>query len=702
MVESASLLRDGRIAALALVAVSPVGAQEPEVVDAVVVTATRAETPSLKIPASVDRIYADEIRFARPQVNLSETLPRVPGIVVQNRQNYAQDLQISSRGFGARSTFGVRGIRLIADGIPATMPDGQGQASTFDLGTAERIEVLRGPFSTMYGNSSGGVINVLTESGPPRPEAWAEGYYGSYDTWKAAAKFGGTWGPLNALAGVSRFQTDGYRDHSAAERDQLNAKLRYALSEASSLTMIVNALDQPESQDPLGLTAAQVQQNPQQAAAAATLFNTRKSVRQTQGGLTLDHRLADGDSLQATAYYGSRQVTQYLGFTGAAPATSSGGVVDLDRDYGGGALRYTRPLELAGGPLRVSVGAEYERMAERRQGFVNNFGVQGALRRDEDDTVWSLNGYAQGEWEFAPRWVALAGVRATRVEFESKDYFITPGNPDDSGSRTFSNVGPAAGLLYRFTPAVSGYATYGQGFETPTFAELAYRPDGSSGLNFALNPARSHQLEAGVKALVGGRGRVNLAVFGIETEDEIVVATNQGGRSTFKNAGRTRRTGVELAADGRLGAGFEAYLAWTYLDAEYRDSFTTVPTPGGPTVTIPAGNQLPGVPRTFAYGELRWSHPPAGFTAALEVVYKGKVYVNDQNSESADSYTVANLALGLVQRTGRWRFSEFVRVDNLLDKQYVGSVIVNETNGRYYEPSPGRNVLVGVQANYAF
>jgi iron complex outermembrane receptor protein len=691
-----------RAVALALFAAAAASAQEPEVLDAVVVTATRVEEPSLKLPVSVDRIYSDDIRFARPQVNLSETLPRVPGIVVQNRQNYAQDLQISSRGFGARSTFGVRGIRLIADGIPATMPDGQGQASTFDLATAERIEVLRGPFSTMYGNSSGGVINVLTESGPPQPEAWADGYFGSYRTWKVGLKFGGTWGRLNALGGLSRFQTDGYRDHSAAERDQLNAKLAYALGESTSLTAVVNGLDQPNSEDPLGLTAAQVQQDPRQANPAALLFDTRKSVRQLQGGLVLDQRLADGGALQASAYYGGRTVTQFLALTGAAPATSSGGVVDLDRDYGGGALRYTRPFATASGALRLSVGAEYESMSERRQGFVNNFGVQGALRRDEDDTVWSLNGYAQVEWEFAPAWLALLGVRATRVDYESRDYFITPGNPDDSGSRAFSNVGPAAGLLYRFTPTVSGYATYGQGFETPTFAELAYRPDGSSGLNFQLDPAVSQQFEVGVKALLGARARVNLAAFWIETDDEIVVATNQGGRSTFQNAGRTRRTGLELAAEARLGAGFEAILAYTYLDAEFSDPFTTVPAPAAPPVTIPAGNQLPGVPRTSAYGELRWRHPPSGFTTALEVLYKGRVYVNDQNSQFADAYTVANLVFALTQRGSRWQLREFVRVDNLFDTQYVGSVIVNEANGRYYEPSPGRNFLVGIQASLAF
>src|SRR5688572_3867856 len=203
--------------------------------DAVVVTATRVPQPSLDIPASVDRLYADEIREGRPQVNLSESLGRVPGIVVQNRQNYAQDLQISSRGFGARSTFGVRGIRLIADGIPATMPDGQGQAATFSLSSAERIEVLRGPFSSLYGNASGGVISIETRDGPQTPTGEAALTLGSYDSWRAGLLFGGQWGALNAIGDLSRFKTDGYRDHSAATRDHLNAKLRYRLNSDTAL-----------------------------------------------------------------------------------------------------------------------------------------------------------------------------------------------------------------------------------------------------------------------------------------------------------------------------------------------------------------------------------------------------------------------------------------------------------------------------------
>src|SRR5687768_3498647 len=232
--------------------------------DAVVVTATRAPQPSLQVPASVDRIPGEEIREGRSQVNLSESLGRVPGIVVQSRQNYAQDLQISSRGFGARSTFGVRGIRLIADGIPATMPDGQGQAATFSLGSAERIEVLRGPFSALYGNASGGVIAIETRDAPQTPTGEAALSAGSYGTWRAALGGGGQWGPLNAIADLSRFGTDGYRDHSAATRDHLNAKLRYRLSADTALTVVANSLRQPDTQDPLGLSRADFEANPRQ------------------------------------------------------------------------------------------------------------------------------------------------------------------------------------------------------------------------------------------------------------------------------------------------------------------------------------------------------------------------------------------------------------------------------------------------------
>jgi iron complex outermembrane receptor protein len=657
----------------------------------VVVTATRVDQPSLEIPASIDRVYAEEMREGRPQVNLSESMGRVPGLVVSNRQNYAQDLQISSRGFGARSTFGVRGIRLMSDGIPASMPDGQGQASTFDLGSAERIEVLRGPFSSLYGTSAGGVINVITEDAPPVPTLDVGLYGGSYGTWRGALKFGGQWGALNAVGDVSRFDTEGYRDHSAALRDQLNAKGRIALGDASRLTLVATSLRQPDTQDPLGLTAAQVAQNPRQVVPQAIQFDTRKTIEHDQAGATFEHALSAQNRLQVSGWMGTRFVEQFLAFQGSTPATTSGGVVNLDREFGGGALRWFSELALGGRPLRLSAGAEYERMAERRRGYENLNGVAGALRRDEDDAVSSTGAYAQAEWKFAERWSAHLGVRATQVSFESVDHYIVAGNPDDSGSRDYSATTPVAGLLYRLDPGTSLYANFGRGFETPTFAELAYQNTGS-GLNLALEAAESRHFEIGAKLLRPGAYRANVALFDIETENEIVTDQSSAGRTTFRNAGRTQRRGVEVAAESLIGGPWEARAAYTYLDAVFADAFNLVA----------AGNRLPGVPEHQFYAEGAWRYAPAGLRVGAEFLYRSKVAVNDVNSEFAPSFGVVNVILGLEQRGSRWRFSEFLRIDNVGDRAYIGSVVVNDANGRFYEPAPQRSMLLGVQASLQF
>jgi iron complex outermembrane receptor protein len=681
---------------LGALAALPIAAAAQE--DAVVVTATRNARPSLEIPASVDRVYDEEIRQGRPQVNLSESLGAVPGILVQNRQNYAQDLQVQSRGFGARATFGVRGIRLIADGIPASMPDGQGQAATFALGSAERIEVLRGPFSSMYGNASGGVISVDTEAGPTVPTLWGDVSAGSYGSWRAAAKFGGQWGRLNGLGDLSHFETDGYREHSAATREQANAKLKIGLQDRSSLTLVANALDQPDTQDPLGLSRAEYLADPRQATPNAIAFDTRKSISHQQFGATFDHGFG-GSRLQATAYGGQRAVQQFLAIPLAtqAAATHSGGVVDLDRSFGGLALRYFHEPART---IRFSLGAEYEQMSEHRRGFVNNFGVQGALKRDEDDTVASTGLYAQAEWKFAEPWTAHGGLRSSHVRFRSEDHFIVPGNPDDSGQKSYDATTPVAGLLFRPDDRTTFYGTFGRGFETPTFAELANVNPPATGLNFALEASRSRHLEAGVKAILPAGLRVNSAVFRIVTENEIVIDQSSGGRSTFRNAGHTDREGVEIGAE-TLGAGpWFARLAYTYLDAVFRESFNTVTgTPAVP-VTVAAGSQLPGVPKNVLYGELRYQKER--FYGQLEALYKARVPVNDQNSEFADAYATLNFVFGLLQGGARWSISEFVRVDNVTDKNYVGSVVVNDANNRYYEPSPRRSYLLGVQARLGF
>jgi len=671
--------------------------------DAITVTGTRVERPSLEVPAAIDRVEAEDIRWARPMINLSESLGRVPGIVVQNRQNYAQDLQITSRGFGGRSTFGIRGLRLITDGIPASFPDGQGQVSHFDLSTAQSIEVLRGPFAVMYGNASGGVINVLTERGEPGVTGnFSLGSFGAsrYGLKLEAKAAGG-----DALASASHFHTDGFRQHSSAEREQLNAKFALPVGPSSSLTLVANVFASPDTQDPLGLTRAQMNADPRQVTATALTFDTRKSQAQQQLGAALVHKFSDW-TLNAAAYGGHRDVRQYL----AIPinptqnaATHSGGVIDLDRDYGGGSLRLTRDTTLLGRPFNLTFGGELERMAERRLGFINNNGSIAGLKRNEDDYVTSTGVYAQGEWRFAERWIALAGLRTSRVAFRTADYFIIAGNGDDSGRKSYSATTPAAGILYRLTPAISLYANYGRGFETPTFAELAYRTPGTgAGLNFGLAASRSRHLETGIKAIVGERLRVNAALFDIATRDEIAIESSLGGRSTFKNAGRTHRGGIEIGANASMPLGFEAILAWTRLEAKFRDTFASVANTPAVAVTVPAGSYLPGVPRSSLYAELRWRHAPSGFTTALEIQHKSRVWVDDRNSEAADASNVTNFAAGFTQVSGQWRFSEFVRVDNLTNRRYAGSVVVNDANLRFYEPAPGRATVIGAQAKLGF
>lgn len=691
--------------------------------DAVVVTATRVERPTFDLPLSIDSISGAQIQENRAQVNVSESLNRVPGTVVLGRETYAQEQQLTIRGFGARSQFGIRGIKLLADGIPASTPDGQGGTGLFDLGSAQRIEVLRGPFSALYGNHSGGVVQVFTEDGPPQPTVSGNFAYGSYDTWRAGLKFGGQSENVNYIGSLSRFETDGYRDWSHAQKDQFNAKLKYAADAKSSWTFVVNYLDQPNNLDPLGLTAAEVAQNRRQASPAALQFQTRRSLNNLQGGLVYENAITDIDTLRAMAYVGQRSNKQYLAIPlntqrdFASSILHSGGVSAFDRDFYGLGLRWTRKLST----LTLTAGADYERAEDARKGYLNDLGAQGALKRDETNTVWQTGAYTQAEWQFAQDWSASAGLRYTKVSFDSKDHFIcttigstcsgatlpvtaTRINPDDSGSVSYDAWTPAAGLLYRLTPAVNLYANAGRSFETPTFVELAYKPDGSSGLNFDLKPSKSNQYEIGMKAYLGTETRLNLALFHIDTSNEIVIFTNAGGRTTYQNAGDTQRRGIEISLDSNFGNGFSGYLAATYLEARFKDSFSTCTTTpcAAPNATVAADNRIPGVPNYTVYGELAWRYAPLGFSTALEARWSGKVYANDINTATADSYLVAGLRAGLEQKVRNWRFTEFARADNLFDEKYIGAVYVNDANSRFYAPAPERNYLVGASVSYAF
>lgn len=669
----------------------------------VIVSSTRVGTDILDTPASVDVVDGQDLRANAMQINLSENLSGVPGLQIQNRQNYAQDLQLSVRGFGARSQFGVRGVRLYVDGIPATMPDGQGQTSNIDIASIDRVEMLRGPFSALYGNSSGGVLQVFTQDGarPARLQAsMAAGSYGTYRYGVLASGATGTGiGDLDYVIGLNRFTTQGYREHSGARKNLANAKLGLQLDENSKLTLVINSVDL-KAQDPLGLTRSAFENDPRSAITQADQYNTRKTVEQTQGGLVYDRKIDANNDLRLMVYYGQRETWQYQSIPVATqgPITQPGGVIGLKRDYGGMDARWTSRMTLAGQPFTLVGGIAYDSLREQRKGYQNftdggaTLGVKGALRRDETNEVYNIDPYVQASWEFVQRWTLDAGLRYSTVDFDSRDHFIVGANGDDSGGARYRKLLPVSALRYALSDTANVYVSYGRGFETPTMNELSYRPDQQPGLNFGLQPSVSTNLEAGVKAQLAG-GLATAAVFHTGSEDEIVSAGSVNGRTSYRNGGRTRRDGVELSWSGEVARNWRARLAYTYLNARYRDNVSGS--------SIEAGNRIPGIAQQAAFASLAWA-PAEGWQAGVEGRYLSKIYVNDANSDAAPSYFVAALSTGYIWKNGHWTWNAFARVDNLFDRQYAGSVIVNEGNARFFEPAPGRNWSAGLTVAYNF
>jgi len=671
----------------------------------IVVTATRTERDTLDVPASVDVIRREDIHDGQLRVNVSETLDRIPGVVALNRQNYAQDLQISIRGFGARSTFGVRGLRLYVDGVPATLPDGQGQVSNFPLNAAERIEVLRGPFSALYGNSSGGVI-VLTTALKPGPVSGEAGFAaGSNNTSRVGADISGGDGSFAyALDGESLY-TGGFRPHSSAQRGIVNLRAGFLDTPLGELRLSINSLESGNAQDPMGLTRQQLQISSDQTTPEAIQFNTRKSTR--QGTLGADLRSWLGEvRLETSLWLGDRGIVQYqsIPLTTQIPATSPGGVIDLGRHFGGIDTRGTYDA----GIFTTTGGLDFERLVEDRSGF-NNFtsaviphpvsctqravtcGVQGALRKDQTNSLNALDPYLQTEARLSDSWHALAGVRSSHIQVDSSDHL----NGANSTSFSYSGLNPTAGVVFKATPRVSYYASYGRGFETPTLNELAYKPNGLPGLNTALQPARSNNYELGAKAALSPGLRGSIALFSTYTSDEIVVFTNSGGRSTYRNATKTRRDGVEAELEAHPSENWTLSASGSVIDARFDASFLTCE--AAPCVTpnllVNSGNKLPSVPARSLWAQVKYR---GWVDLSLEGRAQSALYVNDLNSDKAGGATVLNV---LVEHTISWgplRPHFFVRLDNILNRHYVGSVIVNDSNFRFFEPALRQTFLAGL------
>lgn len=672
------------------------------------ISATRLRTVSdLDAPASIStvRVDADSNDL---QSNITEVLSGIPGVNARDRLNYAQDTQLSIRGFGARATFGVRGLRLYVDGVPASMPDGQGQLSHFNVLGADRLQVMRGPFSSLYGNSSGGVVQLWSSPGTEEFSTRVRAVTGSHGEQSYGLQTLGRFGLLDFNLAASRFETDGYRDQAAARRDSVNLRLGIDTGESRKLTLVLNVLDIPEAQDPLGVTESDWRTNPRTTASVATQFNTRKSVEQLQGGVVFEQALGTAHTMRAMTYAGNRQIVQYLSIptTAQINALHSGGVVDLDTDYRGVDLRWSWHGELAGRALEFTLGANYDLQDQLRRGYENflgpasaptALGVRGNLRRDETNRIDNHDEFAQAHWQFADRWSVLAGVRHSKVAFKSTDRYSAGTNGDDSGRKKYGDTTAVGGLMFRPVESLRLYASMADGFETPTFNEIAYRADAQAGLALDLLPVVSKEYELGAKWRPDSGIELDAALFRANSKDDLVIARNSGGRTSYRNIDRSRRQGLEAGLLVPLAEAWQLQSSYTLVDATFRSNFLVcASTPcTTPNVPVAAGSRIPGVARH--QGQLRLQWTPGPWSSALEFNASSNVVVNDIATVRAPGYGVWNVEVGRSWDLGESRLRAFARADNILDHDYVGSVIVNDGNNRFFEAATDRTATVGVQ-----
>ena len=674
-------------------------AQSAQPTDNVLVQSGRLTQRQFDAPTSIYTIDAETIRNSGPQVNLSDVLARAPGVVSLNRNNYAQDVQISVRGFGARSAFGLRGFRLITDGIPATTPDGQGQASTVSLTSAEKIEVLTGPLAQLYGNSAGGVIQVFTREADLTSTAQSQIFKGSYGLERTDWQWSQRIGNVGFVADYSTFNIQGYRDNSQAKREQLNSVTTVDLNPDTRLKLIANVFRMPFAKDPLGLTAAQFLTNPKQAGNFALVNDSRKTVNQEQAGAVLEHTLNKDTRIQARIYGGNRDNLQYQ----AASATA-GSWVGLERDFHGLGLQIQGKQNLQGGKAVDWVaGFDQDYAGENRQGGPAAAGQKtGNINRKELNESNNRDYFAQANWRVVSDWTFVTGVRQSNVQLKSKDDYLTDG-VNGSGSVSYKAANPVIGATWHVSDHLNIYLNQGKGFETPTLSESVYTKSGNAviGLfNANLIPSRSQHLELGSKWTPSPSTRLDAAVFRIKTDNEIVTSLSVGGRTAFTNASETLREGLEISARHAFNSNWRTQLTATIMSAEYA---------GGSAL---AGKSLPGIPQQQLFTSISWAEngfqntskkPLQGKAASLDWIARSSLWANDVNDASgaAAGYGMLNARL---KQGFEWRqanFETYIGIDNLTNKKAVSSVIINQSSRQYFEPLLPRNWVIGIATKLA-
>ncbi len=666
---------------------------------AVRVEATRSAEPLRRLPWALSVLDTATLRRARATLGIDEALANVPGVVVSNRYNFALDQRLSIRGAGSRANFGLRGVKVLLDGIPQSLPDGQSQLTNIDLAAVDRVEVLRGAASSLHGNGSGGVVAFSSDLGARDPLGasmrWTQGSYGFA---KGQARVSGRAGSAIGALSASITNFDGFRQHSVAGFHQVMGAVDQALPGGVTMSYRAGLADTPQAQNPGALTPAEYAANPDSAAANNVRRGASRIVSQRYLSVRA-HRASDAGEWSAALFGQRRFVDNPLATAPPNPAGPESGIRStIDRRVTGLRLDGSRTFAGAWMPT-LALGLDLQRSHDVRTNQQNTAGViiapSDTVYLRQAETVTSLGPSAQLRLAPSPAWLLSVGGRWDRLAFRVEDRFLGDGD-DDSGDRVMTAGSGHVGVTWlagdRFTP----YANVATAFETPTTTELNARQDGLGGFNDVLGPQRIASAE------VGARGRwwrleYEAAVFESRTRDAIVQYLESGGRAYFRNAGRTRSRGAELGVQVALASWLRAQGTWTRADHRflaYRIPSAVNPAPALDTLD---GRAMAGIPGHTWRGVVTASG--RGFALDVEQTSQGRAWGDDRNTVRVPAWGPGQLNVRAAWRgrVGAWRVEPFAAWQNLLDRRYVGSITLNGFGGRVLEPAPGRNWYAGVE-----
>lgn len=653
----------------------------PVILDAINVTATRSEKQLSEIPNAITFIERNQQQDFQPGATIDEFARSTPGVFFQNPSNFAQDLRISIRGFGARSPFGVRGIQVRVDGIPQTLPDGQTQLDTIDPSLIERMEIIRGPSASLFGNASGGMINITTRSSPQEKFAITpRQVFGQYGYFKSEIFAGGHEKNFDYGLFGSHLQQRGWRDHSQMQNIFSQAKFNFQTSANSDLMVLFRKFYSPESRDPGGLTSAQVRSNRRQAAPRNILFNAGEEVSQEQLGLRYRKRPSATQQLTVTTHFLHRDFLNRLPFT-------DGGQVQFDRWVGGLAIQFENNHMLFKRPNRLLVGVDYGIQNDDRRRFDNNSGNRGALTFNQLERVQSVGPFFRNEWRVIDNVDVVVGGRWDWLHYQVSDAFKIDGN--QSGSRTLSQGSGTVGLVYHLNKQQQIYTNVATVFEAPTATELLNNPAGLGGFNPNLNAQTSLSKELGFRGDSAGF-QYEAAVFHISSRNEITPfeLSSSPGRAFFRNTGQSRRIGVETRLASPEWKGLRGEVSYTYSDFQFQKFIVDN--------NDLQGNAFPGIPTHRWEGLLRYAHS-SGVFGQMHVQRVGTFYVNDTNTASNNAYNLGQLLVGW-QKKHQWiEGSLFLGINNLFDAKYNSNTRINAAFDRYFEPGAPMNFFGGLR-----